>query len=526
MNYKLIAFLLLSVLLKIENLYSQILVTDTIAYKYYVKYQVDEATKVKNGSYEMIYKDKTLTKGFYKDNKRTGAWEFIGVNDTLQQSGFYVDGKRDGEWKFYYSNSKLSCNMPYKNGMKNGNFKGYFSNGNPSFEKSYFNDSVIGVETEYYLSGKISKTRTFLGDSLNGISKSYYENGTIEEQKFMKGNIKDGECYSYYENGAIREHIIFKSGCPYNVIANNDLNGKPLDFGTIKDGNGTVRSYDVDGNERSEETYKNSILNGFARYSRKGVVVREGNYLNGKLEGIWIMKYGSGKISSRANYISGSKEGVMESYSQNGSISQKGQFIEDKKSGFWVSYNEKEELMSELNYLDDLLNGDAKYFVKGKLKSAGKYNKGVKIYKWTEYDETGKEISVSDYGYTFVNKDDIKKNIPEPPVYNSEATYSIAERMPSFPGGEKMMMEFIQKNIVYPQLEKESGIQGTVYVTFIVDNIGEISGVKILRGVAGGVGCDNEAKRIIGIMPRWTPGMQNGRPVNVSFNLPIKYLLK
>lgn len=506
--------------------FSQILFTDTVAIRYYVKYQLDEITKNKNGSYEMIYKDKVLTRGQYKNDSRSGFWKFIGYNDTLQQTGFYLDGYKDSVWKFYYSDGTLSCDMSYKAGKKDGLFKGYYKNGNVSFEINYLDNKRQGVATDYYENGKVSETETFIDDTLNGLSKRYYESGALKEQKYKRGNVRDSIYLFYYEDGTLWEHIIYKNGSPYNIIAYNSAEGKAIDCCTLKDGSGIMRFFDKEGRMTDETTYLNSKKNGYSKDIDKGKVLEEGNYLNDKKEGIWLTNYITGELNSKINYKNDDKNGEAIYYFKNESISQKGMFVKDMKSGFWVTYNEKGDIISELNFIDDVLNGEAKYYADGKLQRVGKYNKGVKIYIWTEYDSKGKEVSANDYGYTFVNKDDIKKNIPDPPVYNSEVTLSIVERMPSFPGGEKMMMEFIQKNIAYPQLEKESGIQGTVYVTFVIDNVGEINSVRILRGVTGGVGLDNEAKRIVEIMPRWTPGMQNGRPVSVQFNLPIKYRLR
>ncbi|MGQ0829799.1 MAG: energy transducer TonB [Bacteroidota bacterium] len=107
-----------------------------------------------------------------------------------------------------------------------------------------------------------------------------------------------------------------------------------------------------------------------------------------------------------------------------------------------------------------------------------------------------------------------------------EAPLTIVEQMPTFPGGEGEMMKYIQKNVQYPQVEKEAGISGTCYVTFVVEKDGRISDVKVLRGVSGGPGCDKEAIRVVKSMPSWKPGKQNGREVRVQFNLPIKFTLR
>lgn len=104
--------------------------------------------------------------------------------------------------------------------------------------------------------------------------------------------------------------------------------------------------------------------------------------------------------------------------------------------------------------------------------------------------------------------------------------FTVVEQMPEFPGGAGEMMKYIQKNIHYPEIEKEAGITGKCFVKFVVEQDGSISNVEILKGVAGGPGCDKEAVRVIKSMPKWNIGKQNGRPVRVYFNVPISFKLQ
>ncbi|MDP3462804.1 MAG: energy transducer TonB [Bacteroidales bacterium] len=102
--------------------------------------------------------------------------------------------------------------------------------------------------------------------------------------------------------------------------------------------------------------------------------------------------------------------------------------------------------------------------------------------------------------------------------------FTVVESMPEFPGGAAKMMEFIAKNIKYPPMARESGIQGRVFVNFVVEPDGSVSNVKVLRGIGGG--CDEEAIRVVNNMPKWTPGRQRGKAVRVSFNLPVRFTLQ
>jgi protein TonB len=102
--------------------------------------------------------------------------------------------------------------------------------------------------------------------------------------------------------------------------------------------------------------------------------------------------------------------------------------------------------------------------------------------------------------------------------------FMVVESMPEFPGGEANLYKFLAENIKYPQMAKESGIQGRVFVTFVVERDGSVTDVRVLRGIGGG--CDEEAIRVVKAMPKWTPGKQRGKSVRVQYNLPVKFTLQ
>jgi protein TonB len=105
----------------------------------------------------------------------------------------------------------------------------------------------------------------------------------------------------------------------------------------------------------------------------------------------------------------------------------------------------------------------------------------------------------------------------------SDEIFTFVEQQPEFPGGYEAMMNFIRQNMVYPAMARRLEIDGTVHVSFIVSKDGVISDVQVLRGILKE--CDNEALRVIKLMPPWTPGKQNGKPVHVRFVLPLKFKL-
>lgn len=126
-----------------------------------------------------------------------------------------------------------------------------------------------------------------------------------------------------------------------------------------------------------------------------------------------------------------------------------------------------------------------------------------------------------------ISQDLGKIKIILPPTASSakpiEAPEVWAAKMPSFPGGQEAMMDFIQKNVKYPGLAIENLIQGRVTVMFVVEKNGEITNIEVVKSV--GWGLDDEAIRVVKSMPRWIPGENNYRPVRVKIALPIKFIL-
>lgn len=97
----------------------------------------------------------------------------------------------------------------------------------------------------------------------------------------------------------------------------------------------------------------------------------------------------------------------------------------------------------------------------------------------------------------------------------------IVEIEPTFPGGEKARIKFLQKNLIYPEEAAEQRLSGVVYVSFVVERDGSISNVSVYKGIAKCL--DEEAMRITKMMPKWNPGMHKGQHVRVALHMPIRF---
>ena len=102
--------------------------------------------------------------------------------------------------------------------------------------------------------------------------------------------------------------------------------------------------------------------------------------------------------------------------------------------------------------------------------------------------------------------------------------YKFVEQMPEYPGGQEALFKYLSTNSRYPASAKAKKIQGRVYVTFIVSSKGTVLFPHVERGIGGG--CDEEALRLIRLMPKWKPGMKNGKPVPVRYTVPVNFVMR
>ncbi len=135
----------------------------------------------------------------------------------------------------------------------------------------------------------------------------------------------------------------------------------------------------------------------------------------------------------------------------------------------------------------------------------------------------------------------VQPPLPEPKKIVQDEIFKVVEEMPRFPGCEqlgsnaekkqcadKKLLDFIYKNIKYPAIARENGVEGTCVIQFVVEKTGKISGAKLVRDIGGG--CGTESLRVVKLMDSknlvWEPGRQRGEAVRVQFNLPVKFRLE
>lgn len=113
---------------------------------------------------------------------------------------------------------------------------------------------------------------------------------------------------------------------------------------------------------------------------------------------------------------------------------------------------------------------------------------------------------------------------PVKPKEEENKVFDVVEQMPSFPGGNSALMQYLSKNIKYPVVAEENGIQGRVICTFVVERDGRVTDVRVVKSVDPSL--DKEAVRVVSSMPAWIPGKQNGSAVRVKYTLPVTFRLQ
>ena len=114
---------------------------------------------------------------------------------------------------------------------------------------------------------------------------------------------------------------------------------------------------------------------------------------------------------------------------------------------------------------------------------------------------------------------------PEPPKHEEEnKVFDVVEQMPSFPGGQAALIQWLSSNMKYPTIAAENGVQGRVIVQFVVEKDGSVTDVHVAKSVDPSL--DKEAARVVKAMPKWIPGKQNGSAVRVKYTVPVTFKLQ
>jgi TonB family protein len=345
--------------------------------------------------------------------------------------------------------------------------------------------------------------------------------------------VRDGKHYNYRNKNEVASELTYKEGIVVNALTYYENGNKEMymegDAATL---NGEYKMWYPNGQLQFSGYYQNNIKHGdFESFSEDGKTLRKGTYEAGKLvSGVSVVQdLVYEKPDVPAEFPGG--DDALNEY-LNKRISNLKQFHdirEDeaiiiklkltinncgdlKKLEYMGWYAQREHELVDYGFQD--LSGFKPALIQDApvssilLKSLFLSKRGFRNYYRPEYVEI-----VNDSTTHTAENDTISKN-----------TFFIVEEMPEFPGGREALRTHLAQTIRYPVYAQEHGIQGTVFVNYIVNEKGYVTNVKIFRGVHPTL--DAEAIRVVENMPRWKPGRQKGQPVRVTYTMPIGFVLQ
>ena len=212
------------------------------------------------------------------------------------------------------------------------------------------------------------------------------------------------------------------------------------------------------------------------------------------------------------------KKGAIETDVELTKLAEKKEVKVEKKAPVKVEEQKVvEKVKSSVKFTPPVIKKDDEVKPEEELKSQedlNKTNTAIGSFDVKGNDETGGEVLKA--------KEVIAQ--PEPPKEEETKVFDVVEVMPTFPGGQQALFEWLSKNIKYPVVAEENGVQGRVIVTFVVERNGSITDVQVAKSVDPSL--DKEAVRVVKAMPHWIPGKQNGSAVRVKFTVPVTFRLQ
>jgi len=248
-------------------------------------------------------------------------------------------------------------------------------------------------------------------------------------------------------------------------------------------------------------------------YPEKKILTHYLTYKDSKFqakEGPYREWYDNGQLWKEGAYENDKAHGVWTFYSyDNGTKSEYGAFEMGERTGKWITLDSLGGTTREQFYKAGKLHGECKiYSMDGQLAMTQQFEEGKKISEQRLLDDPDVYGSINDAL-------DIQPYLKECENENAELRQNCTERK---------YLEAIYKNIKYPALAREENVMGNVLIRFTLEKDGSISDIMVLRGVCEVI--EQECRRVMKYMPEWKPGMKNGKPVRVWYNLPIKFKLE
>lgn len=374
----------------------------------------------------------------------------------------------EGSCYSFHPNRKIESELYYKNGRKVGVQKTYFESGELKMETDMdlFPSNVF---TYYYKNGVIRKTETNLGLPVDWNEKTYYDNGQLKSEVNFKRNYIDARYESFYPDGTKKRKAEFNKGALISEkcfdkkeikTSCNDFIIAPEYYGGWQIFEKDLEKIDFSFNVQNTDTTDFRLL---LEIDSLGIG--------------WVREY-------HLEYADTLKP-LLEKWAITLSKFSPAR-VDDRIENVYLDFTLA-------------LSGDRLLWL----------------------GEPAMRLSKAFNGFDFEKKWLWYCDYPNPGV---DRFFIIAEQMPQFPGGNNALQSFIYDHLHYPKEAKREKIQGTVHVSFVVNEKGSVEDIKVSKSVHYLI--DHEATRVIGLLPKWKPAMTKGNPVSVPFTIPINFSLE
>ncbi len=524
---------------------------------------------VLHGEYKQFFRNVKLVEGTYQNGLRHGIWKRYFPDGKLWIKGNYFKGKPDGKWEVWFSDGKPAARMYFNIGVKTGHWEGFYVNHEKSLDLIFAPAGFLAQAVNYYPSGRVAineEAEVSKGDTLT-FRSTYYSNYNIHTYVEKRNGLIDGQRIRYHKTGSIWESFTYTSGRLKSVVEMREEKGRPLDFGTLWNGNGLLKTYYLNGTLYSEQSYKNGLLNGPITIYNNGKVAGTGHFKNGKPSGQWEIynKFYQKKVFLQFDTLSDTLF-FRRILSASKNEVEEGPFYHGKKEGLWKVYNSYGEAVRTAYFSQGFMHGKYQSFYEFSTTEEGSYVYGNKTGTWEYFSGTGGKV----YKETYRCQTQIDTNWDRPPkpgmltiidvsylqkLYNNFFTppekgqvymyftepipgidlvstereyikmgmklfdiqrgdlfvYKPVFIPPVFPGGTTQEKRYLDTFLKMPDLPKGTHIEGSVLVRFKVNIMGIITDLKILKTL--GFGTEEIVKDFVLTMPAWRPATFNGIPV-------------
>lgn len=501
---------------------------------------------------------------YYKNDKKEGTWYGFStegdtvkienyLNDTLHgycrtssgevvETCYYKHGALDG-WVVESMQAEYLGNpvdsQYYSNGVLNGRSVLY-AYGHPVKLQHYSNGKLHGAEMKFEkYSGNLLSVRYYK----NGQPDSVYYEYDVSGRKLRTGYYMDGHAAKYdtlwdsdgqliYVTDHTQHPRIIIHRWDNGVLSYTDYNANPdrkdssvayFSTGAIK--RRTIYQYPEPQAGRPQRTRDGTSV--VYTYYRNGVLQSKGDHNAYYRHGAYEEYDSLGRLTMKVNYSNGSRSGLCTLYYPSGAVQATVNFKSDKAQGRYLAYYADGKPQLSGTCRDGFVRDSVRVWTK----TGAEAKKGTAQYD-TLIAQHFREVRVVKYldpkivlppprtaGIEVDGVDGMAVEISDEPVESPDVA-------PVFPGGNDSLTTFLKRNLRYPAIAKEQAKEGTVFVQFIVEKDGSLTGVYVVKSVAGAPEFSQEAMRVVKSMPRWTPGKNYGQVVRVKYILPVKFTLR